>query len=155
MTYRITRADGSRTKKKTVPDAIPEHARQISEDGVVTQELIDWAQRALLEMRKKNGGQRKDPERTNHVQLGYVFERVREGEWFKNQLSTKWRQEVELPMRWVESQLGSDFWLATWDDDTLHRLRRAPEKKGVKTEDGDPFTCRRAAEILRRRISRI
>jgi hypothetical protein len=139
VTYRIQRPNGTRTKKTPVPKELGREVRRIPADGVVHDDLITWATAVLMGSRPKLEG-RPNPERINHVQLGYVFKRVRESEWYR-ELSDKRRDEVDLPMRWAESVLGADCWLDTWDDDTIKTLRRKRQEEGILTtaKDGTPM----------------
>lgn len=139
VTYRIQRPDGTRTKKTPVPKALGKNVRRIPADGGVHEDLVTWATGVLMAYRPKLE-RRPNPERLNHVQLGYVFKRVRESGWYR-ELSKKRRDEVDLPMRWAESVLGEEYWLDTWDDDTVKRLRRKREHEGVLTtaKNGTPM----------------
>lgn len=130
ITYRVVHPDGSRSKKSPVPKELGD-ARRIPEDGIVAPALVEWGKAVLMGLHTKKK-KRPQPDRTNHVQLGHVFDRVRESEWYTG-LSKKRRYEVDLPMRWVQSTLGPDSFLDTWDADTLTGLFKTRMDDGVKT----------------------
>ena len=138
VTYRVMHPDGSRDKKAPVPKELGD-ARRIPEDGAVTADLLEWG-RSFLSAYREAQGERQKPERTNYVQLGYVFKRVRQSGWYRG-LRPKRREEVDLPIRWVESVLGSDFWMETWDADTVESLFLARTEEGIRTtsKQGDPI----------------
>lgn len=138
VTYRVAQPDGTREKKAPVPKSLGDD-RQIPDDGVVSETLLEWGRAVLAGFREKEG-EHPDPDRHNHVQLGYVFKRVRASGWYRG-LSRKRREEVDLPMRWVESALKPGFWMDTWDADTLDDLFVTRTEEGVRTTnaDGDPI----------------
>ena len=152
VTFRFYGPDGGRSEKDAVPLALGE-AGSWAEAAVVTKDeqgreeqviyvaelVIRWAQRYLEQKADERRGIARDiaaaKNGKNHVRIGYLFERVRDSEWYRD-LGVENRRrltEVDLPMRWVESALGSGFMLSRWDANTLKLLERARCTDGINT----------------------
>jgi hypothetical protein len=165
ITYRYYDPRGTRGEKDRVPEALGA-AGDIPPPNVATDEagderevryvpalVIKWAQLFLVEKADERLGhlrERAAASVPNHVRLGYVFKRVRESEWYRDLAATNRRRllELDLPMRWVESALGSNYLLSRWDTNTLGRLRKARCVDGISTTtpDGRPTFLKRQGE---------
>lgn len=157
-TFRYYDPDGERSKKTPVPKELGEAAYYpdptvvLDSDGTerqvvfVPELIIKWAVRYLESKADERRGIARDlaaaKARQNHVKIRYVFRRLRESAWYREMAEKNPRRlmEIDLPMRWVESVLGSDFYLSRWNADTLARLRTARCTDGISTTtmDGEP-----------------
>lgn len=76
---------------------------------------------------------------TNHVKLGYVFQRVRDSAWYAA-LKGKRLDEVNRVLHWVSAELTVDFYLSAWSGDLQTRLFSKRMDVGVAstTREGSP-----------------
>lgn len=139
--YRLTRANGSRTPKQTVPKELDKDVRNAT-TNVVHPELIEWAIDLLVGLRETKDEAQAFADRTrgNRVPISDVFRYVRETEWYAG-LSERQRKAYAYVMRWVEAVLGASFLASRFDMNTILRLHR------LRTDEGVPSTTPSGGKI--------
>ena len=130
LTYRIQFADGHRSKKRSIPKSERE-ARRKPVDNSVPLAVVEWVEKVLAEGRSEQRTVKRAAKkmRGNRVPLEYIFQRVRESEWFA---SHKEQESITLVMRWVLADRGPGFLASQFDEDTILGLLRV-RVAGLKT----------------------
>lgn len=163
ITFRSFGPRGDRSKKRIIPKSlgpagdvpqpVDSGARKSAStaSGVLVPALaIQFALKICEQLSDEARGIARDVAtrhgKINHVQLGFVFRRVRESAWY-GALAPKRADEIERAMRWVAAVLGETGYLDEWDADTVARLMQARTQNGVRVQarDGRPSFLRPAS----------
>lgn len=138
ITYRMKRADGTRTKKQRLPTALPAEIRRIPESNRVPTALIAWAHKVLDNMVAEATPAGRVLEQKlrepNKVSISYVFDHILRSEYYRG-LRHDRQTAMDKVMRTAKAiilkEFGPSFTMDQWDQDVSMALIRVRTQEGI------------------------